>query len=81
MGCGEAYLASELMKDSKDNSNNCKKIYSFDLVAYNEFITKCDIANTPLQNNYVDVCIFCLSLMGNNFIDFIKEAKRILKNK
>ena len=78
MGCGEAFLASELTKDSKLNSI---KIYSFDLVAYNEFITKCDIANTPLTNNYVDVCIFCLSLMGNNFIDFIKEAKRILKNK
>jgi ribosomal RNA-processing protein 8 len=35
----------------------------------------------PLKNDEVDVGIFCLSLMGTNFIDFIQEAKRILKNK
>jgi len=75
MGCGEAFLAQELTK------NNLNKIYSFDLVEYNEHITKCDIANTPLNNSEVDICVFCLSLMGNNFIDFVKEARRILKNK
>jgi len=75
MGCGEAFLGRELSKD------NNRKVHSFDLVEYNEFITKCDIANTPLTNSEVDVCIFCLSLMGNNFIDFIKESRRILKNK
>jgi ribosomal RNA-processing protein 8 len=28
----------------------------------------------------VDVVVFCLSLMGTNFLDFIQEAHRIMKN-
>jgi ribosomal RNA-processing protein 8 len=70
MGCGEAQLAQNL----KD-----RKIYSFDLVKLNEYITVADIKNVPLEDSSVDICIFCLALMGKNFVDFIKEAKRILK--
>ncbi len=70
MGCGDAYLARTL--------KNCK-IHSFDLVKYNEHITVSDIKNVPLEDNSVDIVIFCLSLMGKNFIDFLIEAKRILK--
>ena len=69
LGCGEAYLAKNLKQ----------KIYSFDLIQINEYITKCDLKNIPLDDDTVDIAIFCLSLMGNNFIDFIVEAKRILK--
>jgi ribosomal RNA-processing protein 8 len=50
------------------------------LVKINDHITKCDLKNIPLDDNMIDIAIFCLSLMGNNFIDFIKEAKRILKS-
>jgi ribosomal RNA-processing protein 8 len=74
LGCGEAYLAQRLSKTNR-------KIHSFDLIKINEYITQCDIKNVPLKNDEVDVGIFCLSLMGTNFIDFIQEAKRILKNK
>jgi ribosomal RNA-processing protein 8 len=74
LGCGEAYLAQKLSKTNR-------KIHSFDLVKINEYITQCDIKNVPLKNEEVDVAVFCLSLMGTNFVDFIKEAKRILKNK
>lgn len=71
LGCGEAFLARNLRD---------RKIHSFDLIKLNEFITQCDVKNVPLEDNCIDTAIFCLSLMGTNFLDFIKEAKRILKN-
>jgi hypothetical protein len=73
MGCGEAKIGQVLKKRFQ--------ISSFDLVAANEFITACDIANVPLENESVDIVIFCLSLMGTNFADFLKEARRIIKKK
>ena len=71
LGCGEAYLAQNLKQ----------KIFSFDLIQKNDYITKCDLKNIPLPDDHVDIAIFCLSLMGINYIDFIVESKRILKNK
>ena len=73
MGCGEAKLAQALHEKLK--------IYSFDLVAANPFITACDIAHVPLKNASVDIVIFSLALMGTNFLDFINEARRILKQR
>ncbi|MES1910717.1 MAG: hypothetical protein MHM6MM_003260 [Cercozoa sp. M6MM] len=71
-GCGEAQLA-------RDTRDNVSRVHSFDLVAGNELITACDIANVPLEDNTLDVAVFCLSLMGTNFVDFLKEAHRCLK--
>ncbi|KAH9269332.1 hypothetical protein BASA83_008555 [Batrachochytrium salamandrivorans] len=71
MGCGEAKVASEL--------GLIIRVHSFDLIAANEHITACDIAHVPLLHKSCDVVIFCLSLMGTNFVDFLKEAYRILK--
>lgn len=71
MGCGEAKIAQTLHKKLT--------IHSFDLAAPNQFIVACDIAHVPLPPATVDICIFCLSLMGTNFMDFIQEAYRILK--
>lgn len=71
LGCGEAFIAQKLKN---------RKIYSFDLVKINEYITECDIKNVPLEKDSVDVGVFCLSLMGINFVEFIKEAKRIIKS-
>jgi len=68
-GCGEARLAQSVPNT----------VYSFDLVATNSHVTACDMANVPLSNSSVDVCVFCLSLMGTNISDFIKEARRVLK--
>jgi len=68
-GCGEARLAR-----SVEN-----KVHSFDLVAANDRVTACDMANIPLAASSVDVAVFCLSLMGTNIRDFLYEATRVLK--
>jgi ribosomal RNA-processing protein 8 len=37
------------------------------------------MTNVPLEDNTLDIAIFCLSLMGTNFFDYLKEAFRVLK--
>ncbi len=69
-GCGEARIATLAEQTI---------IHSFDLVAVNDKVTVCNMAHTPLKDGDVDVAIFCLSLMGTNFYDYIKEANRVLK--
>ncbi len=61
-GCGEAVLSASVPNT----------VHSFDLKAANERVTVCDIAHTPLSDNSVDIGVFCLALMGTNWIDFIK---------
>ncbi len=34
---------------------------------------------TPLKNMSVDIVVFCLSLMGTNYEQFLREANRVLK--
>ncbi|XP_022193122.2 ribosomal RNA-processing protein 8 [Nilaparvata lugens] len=70
-GCGEAKLAESL--------ESLAEVHSFDLVAVNSRVTKCDMSHTPLQSASVDVAVFCLSLMGTNLSSFIAEANRVLK--
>ncbi|OWB56802.1 hypothetical protein B5S28_g2716 [[Candida] boidinii] len=69
-------------KNNKRNSINFKNlsitVHSFDLKKINDKITVADIKNVPLNNESCTIVIFCLSLMGTNFLDFIKEAYRIL---
>ena len=72
-GCGEARLARTLGEDAK--------VHSFDLVKMNDYVTVCDFANTPLENESCDVVVFCLSLMGTNLKKFLREANRVLKTK
>ncbi|XP_008190460.2 uncharacterized protein LOC661874 [Tribolium castaneum] len=67
-GCGDAKLAQSIKQ----------KVHSFDLVATNEAVTACDMAHVPLENNSVDVVVFCLSLMGTNLHDYLLEANRVL---
>ncbi|KAJ2311034.1 25S rRNA (adenine645-N1)-methyltransferase [Coemansia sp. RSA 2702] len=71
LGCGEARLAAEL--------GTQHAVHSFDLVAHNEHVTACNIANVPLDAGSVDVAVFCLALMGTDFMQFIREANRILR--
>ena len=33
--------------------------------------------HTPLNDNETDITVFCLSLWGTNYLDYIKEAYRI----
>lgn len=76
LGCGDARLASELQADK---SKLRLEILSFDLHSPSPLVTKADISNLPLANGSVDVAVFCLALMGTNWIDFIEEAYRILR--
>ncbi|KAG0066972.1 25S rRNA (adenine645-N1)-methyltransferase [Linnemannia elongata] len=70
LGCGDAQISAELPKHN---------VLSFDLVAKNDRVTACDIAHLPLEDASVDVAIFCLSLMGTDFLKFLREAYRVLK--
>ncbi len=70
-GCGEARLARALAGSAT--------VHSFDLVKVNDLVTVCDFSNTPLENESCDIVVFCLSLMGTNLRDFLKEANRVLK--
>lgn len=70
LGCGEARLEREARQEV---------VHSFDLVAANERVVACDIARTPLGESAVDVAVFCLSLMGTNYGDFLVEARRIVR--
>lgn len=69
LGCGDAEISKSVEQ----------QVHSFDLVAIDETVTACDMANIPLENNSVNVVVFCLSLMGINLNDYILEANRILQ--
>ena len=69
LGCGENLLSKEI--------NN--EVLSFDYVRIDDSVTACDISNLPLENNKVDVSVFCLSLMGSNYKEYLQEGYRILK--
>ncbi|CAE7319415.1 rrp8, partial [Symbiodinium sp. CCMP2456] len=64
-GCGDARLALELSK---------RKVHSFDLVKINERVTACNLAHVPLPDASLDVAVFCLALMGTDWIKFVEEA-------
>jgi ribosomal RNA-processing protein 8 len=90
-GCGDASLARQLLqlqvqpqKGRQQETKVTIVVHSFDLVARGpnaELITACDSANTPLKDATVDIGVFCLSLMGTNLADFIREAHRVLKDR
>jgi superfamily II DNA or RNA helicase len=68
-GCGEAKIMEAIGAD---------RVYSFDHVAINDKVTACDMKKVPLADDALDVVIFSLSLMGKNWREYIKEAKRCL---
>jgi len=68
-GCGEAKLAESIPH----------KCFSIDLISSKPGVIACDMANTPLKTESIDLVVFCLSLMGVNLKDFIFEANRVLK--
>jgi len=69
-GCGEASLAKRL--------RNVFHVSSFDMVAANRSVVACNIASIPLPNCSLDVAVYCLSLMGSDWPEFIGEAHRLL---
>ena len=80
LGCGDAVLARSLQKDIRPSN---LKILSYDLAKGTsdgkKFIKIADIANLPLEDGSVDLAIFCLALMGTNWVDFIDEAARVVR--
>ncbi|KAL9106279.1 MAG: hypothetical protein Q9227_008678 [Pyrenula ochraceoflavens] len=76
LGCGDARLARTLQSQSK---NLNLRFHSFDLQAQNQAVTQADIAHLPLRDGEADVAVFCLSLMGTNWVEFVEEAWRVLR--
>ncbi|KAF1811955.1 hypothetical protein P152DRAFT_458907 [Eremomyces bilateralis CBS 781.70] len=76
LGAGTAPLARALRPKMKKLG---LKVSSYDLGSDSDMVTKADISNLPLREGEVDVAIFCLALMGTNWLDFIEEAYRVLR--
>ncbi|CAG9317281.1 unnamed protein product [Blepharisma stoltei] len=75
LGCGDGILYTKLSDLERI------KVYSYDLIAKADHITACDITKLPLQDRALDIAVFCLSLMGTNHVEMVKEAYRCLKKK
>ena len=71
LGCGDGFLARLLFGKME--------VHSFDLVASASHVVSCDVAlRIPLPSGSVDHVVCCLSLMGTNWPNTIREAARIL---
>lgn len=72
LGCGLAKL-SKIVKLPN-------KVISVDHYSEDPNVIKADIANLSehINDNEVDITVFCLSLWGTNYLDYIKEAYRIM---
>lgn len=75
MGCGEAVLAQAIVPKYSPGV----VVHSFDLVALNSFVTVANIRALPLEPRRLDLAIYCLSLMGSDYVSFIKEAFRVVR--
>eukprot|EP00736_Rhodelphis_marinus_P003869 Rmarinus@m.7078 len=69
-GCGDGELGMRLRQH---------EVFSFDLVSKSPHIVACDMSQVPLPDKVLDVSVFCLALMGINFLDFLREARRVTK--
>ncbi|RDA91642.1 hypothetical protein CP533_0070 [Ophiocordyceps camponoti-saundersi (nom. inval.)] len=76
LGCGDARLAASIEAEKTEKLR--LKVLSYDLYSVSPLVTRADIAHLPLEDGSVNVAIFCLALMGTNWIDFVEEAYRIL---
>ena len=76
LGCGDAPLARGCQSQIKALQ---LKFHSFDLHAPNSHVTVADIAALPLRDGEADIAVFCLSLMGTNWVAFVEEAWRVLR--
>ena len=73
MGCGKAQIANHFEKDSRFQFIN------YDHISSSENIETCDISNTPLEENDVEICILSLAMWGSNCKEYIQESHRILE--
>jgi hypothetical protein len=70
-GCGEAKIMEAF---------GPARVYSFDHVAINDRVTVCDMRDTGLADDLLDVAVFSLSLMNRNWTEYIIEAKKMSCN-
>jgi len=70
-GCGEAELVRAV--------SDLHTVHSFDHVAINDTVVACNVVSVPLADKVLDAAIFSLSLMGSDFVDYLREAHRTLK--
>lgn len=73
LGCGTNKL--------KTLVHNYKEWYSVDHFSDDETVIKSDISNLKefITDKSVDIAVFCMSLWGTNYMDYLKEAYRYLK--
>lgn len=71
LGCGEGKIGLSI-------GEFCA-VHSFDLISSAPHVQVAEMSDVPLSAGHVDIVIFCLSLMGTNWIEFISEGCRILK--
>ncbi|KAF2649108.1 hypothetical protein K491DRAFT_698379 [Lophiostoma macrostomum CBS 122681] len=81
LGCGTASLSARLQPHLRTLNLS---IHSFDLSKPSDpttapLVTVADISALPTPGGSIDVAIFCLALMGTNWLDFIDEAWRVLR--
>ena len=69
LGCGDATLAAAVPQT----------VHSFDLVASAPGVIACNMSDLPLPNESIDAVVFCLSLMGTDYGEFLQEAARVLR--
>lgn len=78
LGCGDAKIAGTI-NHQKPRGKGKVQVLSYDLQASTSDVAIADIAHLPLEAESVDIAIFCLALMGTNFLEFVEEAFRILR--
>ena len=76
MGCGEARLARTL-----DDGTKQEEVFSCDLAQNGKpNITRaCSMNKTQLPEGSQHLVIFCLSLMGTDWLSFVREGVRIAR--
>lgn len=60
------------------------KVISFDLVSKDGWVIEAECSSVPLPGGraggqIVDCVVCCLSLMGTDWVEMVREARRILK--
>lgn len=67
-GCGENLLRGEIENEIK----------AFDMHAIDDTVTVADITNLPLEDDVLQIGVFSISLMGRNYKEALREAKRVV---
>jgi ribosomal RNA-processing protein 8 len=75
LGCGDGFLQIELNK----GESRPLKTYSIDLMKRRDFVIKANLSRLPIKAGRIDIAVFCLSLMGTDYLKFICEANRVLR--